>query len=178
MRCRAISFFIVLFIVAWPPSMEGISIRESQKEAKITAAMITNLSSFTDWPERNDPYFHIAVIGNKGIQQLKLDFESLSIKGKPVKFHTELKDIDLKIINTLFIGRSVKKEKYEKIMNDCKKLSILLVSSREYFLEQGGGAQIFRKDNRLHFNINKRELRNRNLNMRSQVLKLATKVIH
>ena len=176
---KIVLFFIVcVFTTHFAELLFSLPYTDAQKNAKITAAMISNFCSFTDWPNADETHFKIAVIGNHNIQMLQKDFESLQIKGKHLKFYTDIDGIDLKALNALFIGENIKKEATIEILEKSSGLPLLIITPREFAIDKGSVVGIYKKDNKFRFIVNHKELKKRKLRMRSHVLKLAEEVIY
>lgn len=168
----------------------------SNREYQIKAAFLYNFIMFVDWPaeklsENNEP-IAIGVIGKdpfenafepikdkhakdrkviikhfKGLEELK--------KSGQEQMNKELEDI--RKCHLLFICNS-EKPALKEIINLVKEYNILTVGDMDGFLESGGGIINFVvEEGKIRFEINAVAASASKLDIRSQLLRLAKKVI-
>lgn len=167
-------------------------------EYQVKAAFLYNFIKFVDWPEEeaadsNKPII-IGIIGKdpfgsafesvkdnlvkgrkvviwrfKGIEKLKKSAENDNSEQ-----HPEIESI--RKCQLLFICQS-EKEKLNEIIKLIKDHSILTVGDIQGFLESGGIINFVVDENKVRFEINAIAAKGAKLEIRSQLLRLARKVI-
>jgi hypothetical protein len=167
------------------------------KEYEIKAAFIYNFLKFVDWPEEKmahsenqivvgiigvDPFGaatdifkdkkvedrNVVIKRFEGIEQLKKTVE----KDKPANEKLEA----LKTCHLLFICPSEQKRASE-IIDIVGKNGVLTVADTSGFIESGGGINFLMEDNKVRFDINLTAAEKGGLKIRSQLLRLAKRVV-
>jgi hypothetical protein len=167
------------------------------KEYEIKAAFIYNFLKFVDWPEGKmagggnqivvgiigeDPFGDAADIFKdkkveernvvikrfEGIEQLK----KMAEKDKPANEKLEA----LKTCHLLFICPSEQKQSRE-IIDIVGKDGVLTVGDTSGFIESGGGINFLMEENKIRFDINLTAAEKAGLKIRSQLLRLAKRVV-
>jgi hypothetical protein len=187
---------VFIFLCSFTVSEGSSSTQSAQyKEYEVKAAFMYNFLKFIDWPEGKmakggnqiiigiigeDPFGSAAdVLKDKkvedrdvvikrfdGIQQLKADAE----KGKKEQLEA------LKTCHLLFICPSEKKLTAE-IIDVVKNDGVLTVGDTSGFIESGGAISFFLEDSKIRFNVNLTSTDKAGLKIRSQLLRLAKKVV-
>jgi hypothetical protein len=181
-----------LAAVAYPDSQSV-----QYKEYEVKAAFMYNFLKFIDWPEEKmahsgnqivigiigeDPFGaaadifkdkkvedrNVVVRRFEGIEQLKKAAE----KDKPANEKLEA----LKTCHLLFICLSEQREARE-IIDIVGKNGVLTVGDTSSFIESGGAINFFMEENKIRFNINLTASEKAGLKIRSQLLRLAKKVV-
>jgi hypothetical protein len=165
------------------------------KEYEVKAAFIFNFLKFIDWPEEktagNDNQIVIGIIGedpfgpaadvfkNKSVEEHKL----LLKRFEPVEQIWKLPDKDkneridaLKHCHLLFICQSEQKQIHD-IIEIVSNSSVLTVADTDGFIEAGGIINFFTEDNKIRFDINQACAEKTGLKIRSQLLRLAKRVV-
>ncbi len=166
-------------------------------EYTIKAAFLFNFVKFVDWPAAKEPNNLPITIGIIGKDPFGTAFDSVKdkqVKGRKavIKSFKSYKDLEatgtsnntesadtiesLKNCHLLFICSS-EKEKLAEIIALAQKNSILTVGDRPDFLESGGIINFLTEDNKVRFEINLIASKKVSLTIRSQLLRLAKKVI-
>jgi len=166
---------------------------ESSREYQIKAAFLYNFIKFVDWPEEkttdsNEP----TIIGIIGKDPFGDAFEP--VKDKPVKDRKivinrfkgleELKESPekhpqieaIRKCHLLFICRS-EKQKFKETIDLVKDRSVLTVADSEGFLESGGIINFTMEEKKVCFEINVTAAKRAKLEIRSQLLKLAKRIV-
>jgi hypothetical protein len=164
------------------------------KEYEVKAAFIFNFLKFIDWPQgktaENGPIV-IGIIGedhfgpatdvfkDKSLEEHKLvvkRFEGIEqIKKMPDKDKNERLDA-IKNCHVLFISQSEQKQ-IRDIIEIVNNKGTLTVSDSDDFIESGGIINFFTEDNKIRFDINQSAAEKNGLKIRSQLLRLAKRVI-
>jgi hypothetical protein len=165
------------------------------KEYEVKAAFIFNFLKFVDWPAEktagNNNQIVIGIIGadpfgpaadifkDKSVEEHKLlvkRFEGVEqIKKLPEKDKNELYDA-LKQCHLLFISQSEQKQVRE-IIEITNNNGVLTVADSDGFIEAGGIINFFTEDNKIRFDINQGAAEKTGLKIRSQLLRLAKRVV-
>ncbi len=165
------------------------------KEYEVKAAFMYNFLKFTDFPSQKmaesntemiigiigkDPFGKaIGVIKNKKVKGRKVviklfkSFEELKKEDKP-EFLSKIGWI--KSCHLLFICSSEKKN-FSEITDIVKNNNVLTVGEAKGFLEVGGVINFIMHENNVNFEINVIAAKKAKLQIRSQLLRLAEKVI-
>lgn len=180
---------MVLF--AAPLAAETQTISETNREYQIKAAFLYNFIKFVDWPGEKPDSNEPIIIGVIGKNPFDGAFEP--IKDKPVKdrkvvikFFEGLSQIDkskknlqtkaIKECNLLFICSS-EKENLKETLDLLKGYSVLTVADMPGFLEAGGIVNFIIEENKIGFEINTAAAKQANLEIRSNLLRLAKRVV-
>lgn len=164
------------------------------REYQIKAAFLYNFMQFVDWPEEkvsdtNDPII-LGIIGDDPFGDAFKPIESKRIKGKKslIKRYEgieKLKKSDdkgqskielIRQCHLLFICSS-EKENLKDVINLVSGYDILTVGETPNMLESGGIVNFLLDENKVRFEINLSTARRENIKIRSQLLRLAKKVI-
>jgi hypothetical protein len=168
----------------------------SPREYQVKAAFLYNFIMFVDWPQgkiaNNDEPVVIGIIGddpfdnafdpikNKQAESRKIvikRFEGLEELKKSGQAQLDKKIETIKGCHLLFICRS-EKNVVNEIMNLLKDSNVLAIGDMEGFLESDGGIINFTlQDEKVRFEVDLGAARQANLKIRSQLLKLAQRVV-
>jgi len=199
MRIRAYKLIVLalaLFVTPFVSKVRADS--TTSREYQVKAAFLYNFMNFVDWPEEklsdsNEPMI-IGVIGEDPFGDAFKPIKDRPIRGKNVvirrfKGLEELKKSDeidesqsnpqieaLKKCHVLFICSSEKKRLGETI-NLVKDHNVLTVSDIEGFLEAGGIINFVMEDQKVRFEINVTAAKRAKVKIRSQLLRLAKRVV-
>jgi hypothetical protein len=178
----------VLLITAIAPKA-GADSTPSQ-EYQVKAAFLYNFIQFVDWPEgkltdNNEPII-IGIIGKDPFEDAFKPIEDKKVKDKNVivqrfKSFEDLKNSAdkpkaLTKCHLLFIGPSEEKN-LKEIIDTVKNHSVLTVGEMNGFLENGGIINWFVEDKKIRFEINNAAAGRANLKIRSNLLRLAKRVV-
>ena len=191
-------FYILLFLSialqVMPVKAQGSDDSELNREYKIKAAFLYNFIKFVDWPEekaggQNDPII-IGIIGkdpfkdafepiaNKQTKEKKsliTRFESVEKLSKADQ--TDQSEIEsLRKCHLVFICSS-EKDKVSEVIKLVDNHSVLTVGEMSNMLQFGGIINFLVEENKVRFEINLTAAKQNNLKIRSQLLRLAKRVI-
>ncbi len=193
---KLIVLALVLFIAAIAPKAWASSAASSEYEVK--AAFLYNFIKFVDWPgeetaDSSEP-ISIAIIGKDPFGKAFKPIEDKLIKDRKVvverfKGLEELEksgakdkseqhpQIDaIRKCHLLFICRS-EEEKLEETINLVKGHSVLTVADTEGFLESGGIINFLIEKKKVRFEISVAAAKDAKLKVRSQLLRLAKRIV-
>jgi hypothetical protein len=195
MRFRFYILF-VLFVAQQAAIVSGQNGDNSdlKREYKIKAAFLYNFIQFVDWPkektpDQDDPII-LGIIGEypfgdsfepienkqiKGRKSLIKRFEGID-KLKKSSDKGKSKIDSIRRCHLLFICSS-EQDHIKEIINLVKGCGVLTVGETSNMLESGGVVNFLVEENKVRFEINLTAARDEKLTIRSQLLRLATKVI-
>jgi hypothetical protein len=194
--CNLIVLSSVLFMTVTAP--KAVADSQPSQEYQVKAAFLYNFLQFVDWPEEkladsNEPII-IGIIGNDPFGNAFEPVKNKKVKGRNVvikRFNSleELKksaeknkpesgqETDtLTKCHLLFICSSEQKN-LKEIIDVVKDKSILTVGEVEGFLENGGIIYWFVEDKKIRFEINTAAAERAKLKIRSNLLRLAKRVV-
>jgi hypothetical protein len=199
LRIRAYNVIVlssVLFMVATAP--KAVADYPPSQEYQLKAAFLYNFLQFVDWPEEkladsNKP-ITIGIIGNDPFGNAFEPIESKKVKGRAVvikrfksfedlkksteknKPESEQETKSLTKCYLLFICSSEQKN-LKEIIDTVKDHSVLTVGEMEGFLESGGIINWFVEEKKIRFEINTAAAERAKLEIRSNLLRLAKRVV-
>ncbi len=184
-----------LFVILTIPKARADS--TTSREYQLKAAFLYNFIMFIDWPEEktsdcNGPII-IGVIGNDPFGDAFEPVKNKKVKGNNVvierfKGLEELKESSekgfqqhpqieaIRKCHVLFVCSSEKKW-IREIINLLEGDGILTVGDIEGFLEAGGTINFVMEDKKVRFEINVTAVKRAKLKIRSQLLRLAKRVV-
>ncbi len=194
MRIKAYNLIIlalVLFMAAIAPAAPVTS-----SEYQVKAAFLYNFIKFVDWPgedtaDSNEPI----IIGVVGKDPFGDAFENKQIKGREVvvKQFERLGELEksgekdkndelqkqieaIRKCQLLFICRS-EKARFGEIIDLVKGYSVLTVGDAEGFLDSKGIIEFVMEEKKVRFEINVAAAKSAKLKVRSQLLRLAKRIV-
>ncbi len=182
---------LVLFVTSFVLRAQADT--TASREYQVKAAFLYNFMNFADWPEEklsdNNEPITIGIIGKDPFGDAFKPIQDKLVKGKKVVIQhfqglEELKKSSeghpqieaIRKCHLLFVCQS-EKGVLKEIINWVKDYSVLTVGDMEDFLESGGIINFVMEDNKVRFEINVATARNAKLKIRSQLLRLAKRVI-
>lgn len=189
---------LVPVLLVAPCVAQGGDDNAAQPEYQIKAAFIYNFIKFVDWPkekvaESNEPVT-IGIVGkdpfgnafapvkdkeDKGRKVLIKRFkpiEELKKSGEKDKSLLEREIESLRKCHLLFICSSEEKS-INEIINLVKDHSVLTIGDMQGFLESGGIINFVMEEKKVRFEINVTAAKRAKLKIRSQLLRLAKRVV-
>jgi ribosome-associated protein YbcJ (S4-like RNA binding protein) len=199
MKIRAYNLIVLtLALLAAPCLAQGGDDNAAEREYQIKAAFIYNFIKFVNWPKEkladsNEPVI-IGIVGKDPFGNAFAPVKDKDDKGRKVTIKRFKSFQDLKKSNEkdrgelnrqieamrkchlLFISSS-EKEMLKEIIDAVKDHSILTVADTQGFLESGGIINFIMAEQKVRFEINVTTARRAKLQIRSQLLRLAKRVI-
>jgi hypothetical protein len=175
---------LVLFVVATGPQTRAES--APSPEYQVKAAFLYNFVKFVDWPEEkiadSNDTITIAIIGKHkfgnafdAIKGKKVKEKAIVIKYLPNFEQTRDKDT-LKKYHLLFICSS-EEQHLKDIIKIAADANVLTVGDMDTLFEAGGIIQFVMQKKKVRFEINLTAAKRAKLKIRSQLLRLAKKVV-
>lgn len=169
---------------------------QAKQEYRLKAVVIYNIIKFVEGFHFDDPnQGQTLIIGIAGEDQFKdsfnplldkpvLDNRYISIRALPLRpgpkddpTAIDQNDINaLRQCNVLFISGS-ERQRFRSIISAVRNLSILTITDMPGFLEQGCVINLGIENNKIYFEINLAAASRANLTLRSQLLRLAKRLI-
>lgn len=199
MRIKAynpIVLVLALFTVAIAIGAQTDS--ASSREYQVKAAFLYNFIKFVDWPEEEtantNELITIGIIGKDPFGNAFEPIKDKPVKGRKVvvKWFKGLEELEkssqkdksqehpqieaIRKCHLLFICPS-EKERFKEIINSLKDNSVLTVADTQGFLESGGIINFVIEENKVNFEINVAAAEHAKLKIRSQLLRLAKRVV-
>ncbi len=150
---------------------------QAPREYQIKAAFLFNFTQFVEWPAScfstdKDPFI-IGIIGENPFgSYLEEIVVGEKVNGHPlvIRYFKTLEEI--KSCHILYINLS-QTSKLEQVVAGLKGKTILTVSDRTDFIQEGGTLRFFTKNNKIQFQINPEAGKKANLIISSKLLRLA-----
>ena len=190
-------YILIIFTLVFPGILvtgQSQEIDAQDREYKIKAAFLYNFIKFVDWPEekvKNEKgAMVIGIIGKNTFGDAFEPVKDKDVKGQKAEIkhfksfseykynETELKKIkdDIKNCHLIFICSS-EKEYLIDIINIVKDSNVLTVGETKDFLKADGIINFILEENKVRFEINLIASKESKLTIRSQLLRLAKRVI-
>jgi hypothetical protein len=193
---KLIVLALVLFAAAAAPKAGAAAVASS--EYRLKAAFLYNFIKFVDWPgeetaDNNEPIV-IGIVGKDPFGDALKPLENKQIKARDViiKHFKKLEDPEksdgkdrdelqeqvevVRKCQLLFICPS-EKTRLKEIIDLVKGYSVLTVGDTEGFLELGGIIEFVMEEKKVRFEINIASAKSAKLKIRSQLLRLAKKIV-
>lgn len=191
-KFKIIIFSLVIIGLSIPS--QGQNKSSPDIEYKLKAAFLYNFIKFVDWPEKIFPdekgKILIGIIGKNNFGNAFEPVKDKKVKGREVeiryynsiielkknKDELEIAAAELRKCHLLFVSSS-EKDFITDIINIVKGKNVLTVGEVPDFLDSGGIINFILEENKVRFEINLIAARKSKLTIRSQLLRLAKKVI-
>ncbi|HEX5483474.1 MAG TPA: YfiR family protein [Terriglobia bacterium] len=154
--------------------------RRRPTEYEVEAAYLYNFGKFVRWPPstpRSGKLFPICVLGQDPFGPiLDATVADEAVNGKEV-VAKRISSLEAAAgCRILFIGSSERKQ-MEQILNQADKMEVLTVSDAPRFLQEGGMIEFVLIQDHVRFEVNLTAARRAGLDLSSELLKVATRVI-
>jgi hypothetical protein len=153
------------------------ALAEPASEYQVKAAFLFNFAKFVKWPERALPdgstSFDICVLGDHTVAPAVEDtISGKTLRDKRIVVKHLADPETAKSCQILFVSRSEEADP-AKILHALEGASVLTVGEADQFAEHGGIINFKTEDNKIRFEINPDAAKRANLEVSSQLLKLA-----
>jgi hypothetical protein len=152
---------------------------ERPTDYEVKAAFLYNFARFVRWPEEaaNRPAFVVAVVGEDPFGPvLDRAFAGKTVLGKPVRIHRTRSAPEAASAHIAFVGASERAHLGE-VLAALESGRVLTVGDMERFADGGGMVGFQVKDATVRFEVNLGEVQRAGLQMSSQVIRLAVRVL-
>jgi hypothetical protein len=146
---------------------------------EVKAAFLYNFAKFVRWPDdaAGGPRFVVAIVGDDPFGAvIDRAFLGKTVLGRPVEIRRTRIVREAASAQMVFIGSS-ERARLAEVLGAFKGESVLTVGDMDRFTDGGGMVGFRLKDSTVKFEVNLRELKNARLQMSSQIIRLAQRVI-
>jgi len=146
---------------------------------EVKAAFLYNFAKFVRWPDdaAGGPRFVVAIVGDDPFGAvIDRAFQGKTVLGRPVEIRRTRAFREAAGAQMAFIGSS-EHARLAEVLAALKGGSVLTVGDMESFADGGGMVGFRIKDSTVRFEVNLREVRQARLQMSSQIIRLAQRVI-
>lgn len=159
-------------------ALSGTSRSQTYDEYAIKAALLYNFSKFVSWPDEaslTTRDFEICVYGRDPYGDTIDAVSERTTKGRSISIvrHGRLTDGDCHIA---FIGQS-ETYRVEEAIAFFRDKPVLTIAETPDFVEKGGMIGLLNQQNRVSFEINLSAARTAELNLSSQLLRIAERIV-
>lgn len=178
---RRIATLLILLVMI-PLLTLPVSARADMQERayKLKAAYLFNFTKFISWPDTafssNESPFIFCILGKNPFGSILESLESKTVRNRKieVRYCSELTGV--KGCHLLFISTS-EKVNIDTILASVTRLPMVTVSDIPNFAQASGMMEFVEKESRLRFAINLDTAKLNDLQVNSQLLNLATRVV-
>jgi len=179
-KSRIARLFILTMGLAWAARLGGGLRAQSPSESEMKAVFLYNFVQFVEWPSESfssstSPIV-IGVLGDDSFADvLERTVEDKTAQGR--RFQVKRLEMNGETLrcHLLFISASASKVQ-PGLAKGLKAAQVLTVAETEGFMQQGGMINFVHPDNKLAFEINRKNAENAGLKISSKLLKLAKTV--
>ena len=146
---------------------------------EVKAAFLYNFAKFVRWPDDDapGPTFVLAIVGDDPFGEvIDRAFHGKTVLGRRVEIRRTRSVREAAAAQMAFIGES-ERDHLPQVLAALKGASVLTVGDMDRFADGGGMVGFRLKDSTVRFELNLRELRQARLQMSSQIIRLAQRVI-
>jgi hypothetical protein len=174
---------ILSFVVAAvaPPGAQAQDDRRLETDVKAT--FVFQFSRYAEWPAATMAVaqrlpFKVCSVADGGFDRsLDKVLEGETVAGRPMARVVPDTLQDARACQILFIG-DIEPERVKSLLTSVERQPVLTVGDAPDFLEWGGQIRLVRDGTRVRFDINLPAARLNNIVLRSQLLRIARKVIN
>ncbi len=145
---------------------------ENTLEAKVKSAYLFNLTRFVEWPSNTGDgnTLLICVTGSDQMTSMISELAGRQVKDRTLKVETD-RIADPARCQVLYIGRDERKA--QDLLSRTRGRSVLTVSDRDEFAQQGGIVGFYEDGGKLRLEINTSAARNANLRLSAKLLEVS-----
>lgn len=140
---------------------------------KLKAVYLIHIGEYTTWPDEKKQLetFNVCLDAESELNQplLEVKENSYLIKGKALHIEHDLSDI--KSCHIFYVDSNSLKY-FNRYQKQIASYAVLTISSERDFTAQGGDIQYYAEDNKIRMQVSLNALKNANLVISSQILKL------
>jgi YfiR/HmsC-like len=147
------------------------------QEYEVKAAYLFNFGRFTEWPAPQEGPVQLCVLGRDPFGTALGGLEGRTLQNRTLHLRRDIALADIPSCSMLFISES-EERRLAQVVRAASAHPILTVSDIEGFTENGGMIGLYLVDQRVQFDVNLGAIRQANLKLPAQVLKLARQVVN
>ncbi|MEM7194499.1 MAG: YfiR family protein [Pseudomonadota bacterium] len=172
LRSTLFSGLIVCATLISGLAIPNTSLQAQGTESARKSQYVLNVSKFVTWPEHGDPQIDLCLLGNDPVHPDLESLEGKTVGGRKIQF-TQYKNRRLvSQCEILFIGASEKRIT-RQVLSELANAPVLTISDQPEFIQDGGIIELYRKGNRLAFDIGLEAANSAQLKISSKLLRLA-----
>jgi hypothetical protein len=142
--------------------------------AKMKAIYIYNFSKYIDWPEKyKDDKFVIGVLGSSHVEE---ELKKLAATRKVYNQTLVIKHLespsDIEDFEIVYVGRD-KTDYIPEVIQKTKKYNTLIITDKPGSIYEGAGISFVVKENKTKFELSKKNMEARSLDVSSQLVNMA-----
>lgn len=149
-------------------------------EPQVKAAYLYNFGKFVSWPSGREAVsgtFQICILGRDPFGSvLESTIAGESIDSKKITVQRAQRVQDAAGCNILFISTS-EENHLAPILSEAERMRLLTVSDIPHFAERGGVIGLVNQQDRIRFEVNRKSAEDSHLQLSSELLKVAVRVI-
>lgn len=176
LKHRLLRFLVTMVVVClWSAQLSYG--QDVSQEYRLKAAFLTNFIRFISWPDEDMPNQRkeviLCVFGENPFGDALRRVEGKLLNNRKLRVVETTSIHDIPDCHLLFVSKSQKMH-LQEVMHHIQHQPVVSVSDMAEFVTAGGGIEfVMVKQDRLSFIINRTDLMQRKLQIRSQMLELA-----
>jgi hypothetical protein len=170
---------LVLLFLAAANARPAVPAAALPTDYEVKAAFLYNFAKFVRWPDdaAGGPRFVLAIVGDDPFGAvIDRAFQGKTVLGRPVEIRRTRVVREAADAQMAFIGSS-ERTHLPEVLAAFKGGSVLTVGDMDRFADGGGMVGFRLEDSTVRFEVNLRELKQARLQMSSQIIRLAQRVI-
>jgi hypothetical protein len=151
---------------------------DTLSEDSIKAGYLLNFMKYTEWPATalSSNEFRVCSLDAQPLSGKLAGLQGRQIQGREIRIRTSVSSEAWRDCHVLFLS-SEEKNHPDSVLRNLAKIPVLTVSDSADFTQAGGMIGLKLRAGRIRFNINLGAARRAELNLSSQLLKLADEVV-
>jgi hypothetical protein len=147
-------------------------------EDSIKASYLLNFMKYTEWPATalSNIELRVCSLDARPLSGKLAELQGRQIQGREIRVSTSVNSETWRDCHLLFLS-SVEKNRLDSVLRNLAKAPVLTVGESADFIQAGGIIGLKLRAGRVRFNINLGAARQAELNLSSQLLKLADEVM-
>ena len=152
----------------------------TETENHVKAAFVYQFTRYVEWPRGvladGAPFMVCVVAQNMMRHAIEQALDGERVEGRPIRLTSPTTPEAARACHLLYIeSRSMAQG--EPLLGAVHKLPVLTISDSSEFAPNGGHIQLFREGTRVRFNLNQTSAKDCGLTLRSQLLRIAAKIL-
>jgi len=155
----------------------GLSQGQEAGEYDVKAAYLFNFARFTEWPPPQEGPLQVFLMGRDPFGAPLSALEGRMAQNRPVHIKRDVAVDDMAACQIVFVSDS-EARRLKPILQAASAHPTLTMSDIGGFADNGGMVGLYLADQRIQFDVNLAAIRDANLKVPAQVLKLAHQIIN
>ena len=174
-QCTFWIYLVILSLLGSMPSLAAAAQERVAGEYQLKAAMLYNVAKFVDWPGEkagsDQTPFKICIIGRNPFGTALDPLPGNSIRGRKLMIAQVSRPEEIGTCQLLFVSYSERRN-LAAILDSAGRRRVLTVSDIDRFAASGGMIGFVESEGRIRMEVNLEAVRNADLRISSQLLKL------